>query len=302
MTVYQLNDWSGKSAINILIGSINPEKKVNLNLIGFLPAEKKAVILKLSGEIILDVPKEFGAWQLESIYGLGEEENPKIGSKLLQLSASKLLGLPVDAVVLFGNKERFSNPENLIADLRKNPLILAGILNGVDTNLTPFQAYRVFWMLSKVRSDKIIALDLAKSSITESKLLPDSSRVLGVDMVKLDYFIRENMAELSEEDKSIAIFNGTSFAGIAQEASRIVTNMGGSVITVSNTEQKFASTMVVSKDGENKGGYTYQRMSQIFAPQCLKENCQSKDPKILFSRADVNIILGEDYFNLWYRR
>lgn len=296
--------WDGKTSINIITADINYASTRQVNVISLHPKDGNAVILHLSNQIYLNVPKGYGNWELGSIYKLGQEEKPPIGAKLLQLSISNLLGVPIDGVLLSKNSKLFDDPEKLISNLRKNPFISLTLFPGIETNLPPLDTVNLFWYLSKVRSDKVISLDLAKSSITDSKLLPDSSRVLGVDTSKLDYFTRKNMADevIFDEGEAIAIFNGTLHPGLAQQALRIIINMGGNVVTTGSSEEKISKTKIVLKS--NKGGtsLTSDRLMHIFAPHCLKEICQTQDPKILNSRAKVNIILGEDYFNFWNER
>lgn len=295
--------WEQNLALNFILTSADNGAQ-NINLISFQPKEGRIILLKLSQEIYLEVPKGFGFWTLGSVYKLGQVENPPIGGRLLQLSTSQLLGLPIDGIIIV--KGKILSPDKFLISLHQNPLSMVGLVKDVQTNLSPLQTIQLFWSLSQVRKDKIITLDLAQSSITESKLLADSSRVLGVDTVKLDYFIRQNMSDQSilEEELSVAIFNGTKIAGLAQQAARMVTNMGGNVLWTGNLEGDLEKSAVVLSREEAlpADSLTVKRLSQIFAPHCLIEPCQSSDPKVTSSRAQINIILGEDYYHFWNKR
>ncbi len=296
--------WDKKTNFNLLTASIDKSGKSQINVIALQPKDNRLVALTLSGEIYLNVPLEFGSWTLGSVYNLGQEQNPKIGAKLLKLSVSNLLGIPIDAVIISRGKSDLSSTEKLISELRKNPLASLTAVQDIETNLSRLQAFSLFRSLSKIRSDKVISLDLSQSSITESKLLADSSRVLGVDAVKLDYFVRERMADsqIVDEGLSIAVFNGTSHPGLANEVSRIITNMGGNVISVSTTEQKFEKSLVTFSEDKGSESITGKRLSQIFAPFCMKDKCTTSDTKITYSRAKINVILGEDYYKMWNER
>ncbi len=299
-------NWDGQSSINVVF---LPDKSFNgyVYLLEFSPKEKKAVVLKISSQVYLELPKDFGAWTVGSIYRLGQEEKPQIGATLLKLSLSKLISLPVDGIIFYRQKE-ISRPEDLIGNLRKNPLSIVAALQNSETDLALSELIRFYYDLSKVRADQVVSLDLAQTDITESKLLADSSRVLGVDTVKLDLFIREKMADPSflEESDSIAIFNATDYPGLATLASKMVINMGGTVVQISNTEQTRADSTVVVKKSEGKDtkdmSLTASRLTGIFAPKCLKVSCQIDDSEVASSRAKINIVLGEDYYNLWYTR
>lgn len=295
--------WDGKSAVNVAILS-NEKEKAGVSIVSLNPTGEKIVVLHIADSTFIDLPKGYGEWKLGSVYNLGQEENPPIGAQLVKLSLSKLLGLPIDGVVIISGSTQPT--EELITQFRKNSLSRLTLLPKIKTDMTTLEVINFTGALASVRSDKISSLDFERSNITESKLLPDSSRVLGVDSAQLDLFIREKMADLSiiEEGTSIGVFNATDHPGLAQEAVRIITNMGGSVYVVSNTTNPIEKSTVIvlgTKRGDKKT-LTQQRLSEVFAPHCLKEICETADPKIMNSRAMINIVIGEDFYNYWYLR
>lgn len=312
--------WDGDSSLNFLIASKKEldssyeqrsstigQSSGRISLISLHPLSKKAIVLHLPEEIYLEVPKEFGEWNLGSIYRLGQDEKPPIGASLLQLAISKLVGLPVDAVIVTENVTYAKDPEELIKRVRQHPTSIIGLLSGIETNLTPLETIKLFWLLSLVRSDKIQSINLEDSSLTESKLLPDSTRVLGIDNLRLDTFVREHMADenIQDEGISVAIFNATSRAGLAQEAARFVTNLGGNVVLISSSDIKQEKNQIFIKDSYGRNlveSKSAKRLSKMFAPDCLKKLCEVKDPKIANSRAQISIVLGEEFFKLWYSR
>ncbi len=295
-----------KSTVNVLFVT-NPTKvPQNLSLVSYHPKEKKAVILHISDKTFLELPKGYGSWPVGSIYRLGQEQQPQIGAYLLKLSAAKLMGLPVDGVVVF-DKTADINAEDLISSWSSNPFGSYLTLGSIKSDLTKSEAISLFNSLAGVRADRLEVLDLERSNITESHLLPDSSRVLGVDTIRLDLFVREKMADedFVNEGLSIGVFNGTDHPLLTTEVVRTITNMGGNVIIVGNTESKIGKSLVTL--GENveadvQNSYTSNRLKQLYAPDCLANICSMDDPKINSSRAQVNIILGEDYFKKWKDR
>ena len=282
-----------KSSFNIAI------KLNSVWLLHYDPGEKKTVVLKIPDDTYMELPKGFGNWRVGSIYNLGEEQKPQIGSELLKESLAKLLGLPVDGFFTLPNQPGSDDLNRLILSWHHNPLTIINFFSKAKTDLTPLEAFNLFIELSKVRSDKIISLDLEQTELTKSKLLPDSSRVLGIDVVNLNLFVREKMSDqqISKESINVAIFNATSHPGLAQEASRIITNLGGNPIIISNTESSNDKSLII---GSNNN-YTFKRLAQVFAPVCLKIKCSIDDPRVTSSRAQINIILGEDFFNIQYK-
>lgn len=294
-----------KSSQNFLFVNNSDNPKEQISVISLYPREQKIIVMHISNQIYLNVPKEYGMWRVGSIYSLGQEETPKKGALLLTLSVSKLLGLPIDGVI-FTKDNKSQKPEEFITKLHKNPLATYLETRNIRSNLTTFEAVKIFNSFSKIRPDKVNSLDLAKSTITESKLLPDTSRVLGIDSFKLDSFIRDKMADTSMVDEgfSVGVFNATEHTGLAQEASRIVTNMGGNVVITASSDIKQEKTSVVLSQSslDAQKSLTRERLAEVFAPNCIKEICLSKDPKISSSRAPINIILGEDFYNYWHKR
>lgn len=300
--------WDGKTSYNLvyaseITGQGSKKQVAQISLINFNPKDKKVTVLHVAENIYSDLPKAYGSWRVESIYPLGEMEQEKKGALLLKLSMSKILGMPVDGV--FISSSDHGDAARVFTSYTKNPVNFLSLIKNAKTDLTPWEFLRLLSFSMGVRSDKVVSLDLAQSSITESKLLPDSSRVLGVDYVNLDSFIRENLIDslVYEENGTVAVFNATDKPGLAQQVARLVTNMGATVVFVANTEQKLATSLVVLKDDQEfDSPVTFERLSSIFAPQCINQSCSLEDVRVKNSRAQINIILGEDYYKYWFER
>lgn len=271
--------------------------------VGFLSLNsknKKISFLSVPNSSYVDVPKGFGSWPVGSVFELGQQEKGPFGLALVSMSLSRLTGLPVDGVFLFSDFSEDQKLSDILMAAGKNPIKAFSFIRSIKTSLTPFELIGFLSVLNQVKGDDFRTLDLEKSSVTESKLLADGSRVLGVDNISLDLFIREKLADpvISEEGVPVAVINATPHTGLAGEVSRVLTNMGGNVIQVMASDQYESGSKVVTSDHN----LTYIRVSQIFAPACLKKKCESSDPKVLSSRAKINIILGEDYFSKWYKK
>jgi hypothetical protein len=302
--------WDGKSVLNLIIArsekSADGATLKDINFVSLNNDDGKITAIKLSDEILLDVPKNFGSWKLGSIYKLGQENRPQMGEDLVKMSVSKLLALPVDGIIELSSDKTLDIGEQ-VAGWKSNLLTGFNFLTNIRTDLSLRESMDFITRASKIRSDKITSLDLFRSTITQSRLLPDSTRVLGVDGVKMDTFIKQNLADpaISNEDLTIAIFNGTDHPGLTSEAVRLINNLGARVTIVTNTADKFVKNGIyLSPDGGNeaKTSQTYKRLAEIFAPNCLKQNCQTADAEVVNSRAAISIVLGEEYFNYWSSR
>jgi hypothetical protein len=298
--------WNKESSYNLAFVSKAETQDPDISVVSIHPAGQKATILHLSSNIYTDVPKGYGKWRLGSVYALGNEENPPIGASLLKMTLTRLLALPIDGIVMLPNSTAFNSTEEVVESFRKNFIPDLFYLSKIESDLTKWEGLQLYGALSGIRADKIASLDFERSTITESKLLPDSSRVLGVNTVRLDLFIRDKLADqkIVEENMPIAIFNATNQTGLAQEVARFVTNLGGNVIIMQNLDTKEQKSNVVITSQTNTSdiqkSISYQRVAQLIAPHCLNNDCNTTNAKILSSRAVINIVVGEDFVSRWY--
>lgn len=299
--------WDGKSGLNLIIAKTKKDPDGNnldsFNFVSLNNEEGKITIIKLSDEIQLDVPRNFGFWKLGSVYKLGQENKPPMGEDLLKMSVSRMLALPVDGIIEVTSDSTL-DIAGLISMWKGNLLTGFNFLTNIKTDLSLKESMDFIVKASKIRSDKITSLDLFRSTITQSKLLPDSSRVLGVDGVKLDTFTKQNLIDqvISNEDLTVSIYNGTDHPGLTSEAVRLINNLGARVTITSNASEKFVKNGVYvnpEEGSEAEKSQTYKRLAEIFAPVCLKEKCHTSDSEVLNSRAAIIIVLGEEYFNYW---
>ncbi len=295
--------WDTQSSYNLLYAVQTDQKKLSaISFVNLQPRQKKITVLHISDSVYLDVPKGYGEWTIGSIFPLGQEDGGK-GTALLRLSLSRLVGLPVDGIII--KEGSAQTAEEIITSLRKNQLAFLGISQNLKSNISTWELITLGQFIASVRTDKVVSLDLAKSTITESKLLPDSSRVLGIDTIQLDSFIRDRLADtaITDENATIAVLNATSHPGLANFASRMITNMGGTVVFLGNSETFQEKTQVVDRGEDSDNiSITKKRLEEIFAPWCQKTICTSNDPKVTNSRAQLVVVLGEDFYSYWYKR
>lgn len=299
--------WDQKSSVNLVFLSPKPEtdsvaqpssfgSETDQYLVNYSPKDAKISVLEISPQTYYELPKGYGWWKIGSVYKLGQDENPPRGGELLEQSVSQLIGLPIDGLIILKQPVKM---EEFLTKMHGNRLEILNQLFSIRSDLSPLEAAKLFWKLSEVRPDKIITLNFLQSNVTDSKLLPDSSRVLGVNTVKLDLFVRDNLSDpnLEQEGKSIAIFNATSHPGLTSQVARMLTNMGADIIFTTTAQTQLEKSQIVFEKSEES--QTTNRLSQIFAPDCLKVTCRSVDPKVTTSRAQINVVLGEDWWKEW---
>lgn len=281
-------------------------KAKDIGIINVDPVNKQLTLLSIPDNTYLEVPKGYGWWELNKVYELGQEQTPPIGAELLHLSLQNMIALPLDRLIIVGDKDSHKTVAELIQNWRSNPFFAWLGLHSIQTNFTPAEKWQFLFSLNGTRQDKVRMLDLYQTNITDNRLLPDSSRVLGINQINLDLFIRDQLIDqqIFHEGYAIAIYNATDHPGLANDLARTVTNLGGNVIISSNSEKLSDHSYVILQDPDTSivHSATFERLSYLVAPQCTATNCTFDDPKISRSRAQILVILGEDYYLANYHK
>ena len=216
--------WERKFNINLLVRSSD------ISLFSYNPKDNKITIINVPDETFLQVPNGFGLWQLRSIYGLG-------GDKLLKETLTNFFAIPVDGFVDLSVLKPPQSAAQLVDTLRKNPLSGVNLLTSVQTDLTMWELLQLKQGISSVRFDKIKTLDLLKFNVLDKENLADGTPVFTTDQIKLDSVLSDlRDPAIVSEHKSIAVFNATNHPQLAQKWARLITNLGGNVIIISNAK------------------------------------------------------------------
>ncbi|OGE42830.1 hypothetical protein A3B45_01150 [Candidatus Daviesbacteria bacterium RIFCSPLOWO2_01_FULL_39_12] len=276
--------WDGQFNLNLVI------QTSSTSILNFNPQEEKALIVSLPDNLYLDVPGGYGSWMLGSIYNLGESTQKGQGPKLIKTALSSLFGIPIDGYLRLENHQNYPQIENLIEEIRQNPFSGMSLFTKISSDLTPLELMRLKLGLIKVRFDKINYLDLTNLAVLDTKSLADSTTVFMADSAKLDTIFTSFIdPKIRAENLSIAVFNATDYPQLAQKAKRIIANLGGNVIIVSNYPKQLKKTIIWGEESAS-----LKRLTQIFSP-CREKDCDKIDFPETSSRAQINIFLGEDF-------
>lgn len=269
--------WNKEFNINLLI------KTDRISLFSFNPKEDKITIINIPDETFVDVASGFGSWQLRAVYGLG-------GDKLLKDTLRLFLAVPIDGFLDFSQAQSSKSAMQLLDSVRKSPISGFELLSGLKTDLTAWELLRLKTSINGVRFDKIKELDLDQLGVLEKEELADGTPIFNVDPVRLDSILSvlADPAVVSEH-KTIAVLNATDHPQLANQWARLIANLGGNVIITTNSEKKFQKTQVLGEES-----LTLTRLRQIFG---LNGNINPSLENMVSSRAQINVIIGEDYFN-----
>lgn len=241
------------------------------------------VVMTIPEETFVEVSRGFGSLKLSEVWPLG--------GQLLLETVQDFLAVPIDGWV--GFKKESQPTENW----RKETILnLKNHWRDLQTNLTVLDLIKVWWRVRETRFDKIEMIELAKTSVLTPLTLGDGTTVLSADPVLLDGLTVSVFKDsnLAAEGIAIGVLNASDKAGLAQKAARLIGNYGGEVVSVGNSQKKEKPCQI---RGENPiwQSLTARRLAEIFP-------CRLAEAKPENSRVDLEIVLGEDYWQRFYQR
>jgi len=256
----------GLSRVNFLV---NDWDKVGIiSVIG----NNKLIFLDLPGEKKINLTRGFGKYPISSIFTLGEIE--KMGGELLKESIQEFFGISISGLLIF--KDKF--PKNR-SELER--ILLEAGFGKVKTDFSKYDLFALWWRVKRVPEFESARINLNDLDCFE----PDGEFSLKkIDLIVRKYFQDEKVVN---EDLAVAVFNSTDFSGLGNQGERVLSNLGGRVVNVSNSETKEVSLIKSTKKIANS--YTLKILQRIFG-------FMWKEAEVEAGRADIGIYLGKDYW------
>jgi hypothetical protein len=120
--------------------------------------------------------------------------------------------------------------------------------------------------------------------------LPDGTSGFELNQARLDRIIAKYFQDekIREEGLALEVVNATNHSGLAARAARIISNMGGRVIAMRDWDLRNEKCSLRSGQ-KNLSSYTLKKLVKVF-------DCQFDGEDLGSSRAEMIIILGEDYW------
>ncbi len=115
------------------------------------------------------------------------------------------------------------------------------------------------------------------------ELYPDAVDEVSSDKITTSLFLD---SALSAEKMSIHIINGTGVSGLGNRLARLITNMGGNVISVTSAQEAIEKSKISCVQIDNALPYTCRRLSYL-----LGGDMQASDNRGI---SDVEIIIGKE--------
>ncbi|MBI2074882.1 MAG: LytR C-terminal domain-containing protein [Candidatus Levybacteria bacterium] len=197
--------------------------------------------------------------------------------KLTGTDVGKYLKIPIDGQVILGQN---SNQEFNKLFLQNNNVEMQMRITltnyyAVNTSLTIIDVARL-WLFTKTVASH--AIYVKNYSIPDNV---DLSSELTIDKILSQLF---SDSAVSAEKVSIQIVNGTGVSGLGNRLARLITNMGGNVISVSTSDKLIETSEI---DYFDKKNYTLEKLYSILKFPIKKIDLSS-------NISDLIIILGKD--------
>ena len=282
--------WDGQSRVNLVVDA------QNVYLVSFDPGEKKILVTRAPKETYVEAAYGFASYPFGAIYDLGEIE--KRGGQVLAFTAQEFFATPIDGWIKTqsaNGQEKFEINNELSAKGQILKLLQDSIRpfekeEVVRTNLTLFDEVRLWRQIRQVRFDKVNFLDLEADGVLTDSSLPGGLAVKIPNLDELDSLLSPFLIDeaIREESLKIEVLNSTGKTGLGNRVVRLVTNLGGEVISLGNQEEKIDNCLIrVKKEDANRK--TVQRLQKIFS-------CELEESGLSESRSDLVLIIGDDYW------
>lgn len=277
--------WTGKNRLN-LVFRVKP-----LFIASFDPSSESLNILIIPEGTFIEAIHGYGPYRAESLVKLGEMEG--YGGDFLAGSLQEYLGLPVDGYVLTGGQSWPTDD----AGAAKKLIVweIVKLLEGRgETNLSAWDLLKLGWQINWLRGNRVNLFNLAEMTVFSEITLPDGSQAAKIDTARLENIISRLFfdEEIRNEGLSIVVLNGTHHVGLASQAAKIISNIGGQVIGLGGFEEadhyqeKRCETRSLVKYKES---YTVKKLNKIFG-------CSWGGEERYQQRAEVVLVTGEDYW------
>jgi len=250
------------------------------------PREKSLSFLFIPAKTLVETAGGYGRYRIEAFNRLEKIENKPF---LLQKSLVSDFGLPIDGEINGALRPR---DELFKKDLKK--WYQAEIWNSLrkirKTNLETASLLRLYFFSFLVKPEEIKVISLEEGRTLREVSFSDGDVFYELNEEKTDVLIREIFFEkkIIEEGLVVGVANATEKTGLAKEFSRIIVNLGGTVVKLGGWSEQLPSSEIRFNQEENGESFLVQRLAEIL-------NCQIVEKDFDQFPVDILVIIGKDY-------
>lgn len=299
------SQWDGDSRFTIVIQNLFDENELDftaLALFSIEPSQKRALLITIPDNTLLEVPYGYKTYPASSVYRLGELDPARGGGVLLSKTIEQSLGIAIDKYFAYENSQMTIPVTREQLQIEKHKLTsyakIAGYLFNrivgrakAQSDIPLIDLLKIWKSVRQLRIDQINLINLEDSFSTAEVSLADGSRARKIDPELFDFLLHENLidTQIRMENYSIEVVNSTSEQKVAGQMSRVLSHLGAHVLVKStgDSHQK-ESCLVTSYLPSAAKVKLFDFLTNHYRCKIIKsENSQVQ--------TDIKIILGEEF-------
>lgn len=280
--------WKGSERITLVLQELEPSSSSGVYVVSYLSSDHSLAVVSFPVGMKVQAVGGFGSWRVESLYPLGEMEGG--GGELLKRSLADFFGVKIDGWMVSSSLSGEVDESSVRSLLKKT--IGKGMFGSGETNLGLWDLVRFWKAIGTVRLNDIEWVDLENVGAVAQQTLVDGSTAFVADSELLDKLSKSlfSQTEIMEEGLSIAVLNATYHQGLGAGVARIIRNMGGDVVAVSDSLHSQEDSTIIVSDEQLLESIAVK----IFAKTLLINNLLKGETSQ--QRADILVVVGEDYW------
>ncbi|MDQ3239330.1 MAG: LytR C-terminal domain-containing protein [bacterium] len=256
--------------------------------------------LSLPQETMLHLPYGMKDFKLQGLYKMANLEN---SSKLFSTINQTLIdyfGVATQNIYITKNSSDPNSYQPYYSQLSSMLYMFNLTFNEswLDSHIvSPDSRWKLLTISKKINnipSQNRSTANILDTDIGTKETDIDGATIIKTDFNKLDSYIKKifQNTNMLDEKANISIENGTTTSGLGNKVSRLITNMGGVVVSVGNSEIIQDETIIKINDKKWIDSSTLNKITKTL-PQSKLSSQLNED-----NRTDILIILGKDYAKL----
>lgn len=250
--------------------------------------------LSLPDSTNIHLPYGLKDFKLKSLYKIAQLEKPTNPLPLIKQTLTDYFGVSTKNIyVLFNTENNAPIYEWLASPMTMFHLAFDSNWTGqhLSGNTSRWDMLKLARTIQAIPEPNKTSISILDNDIGIVRTDVDKTQSIETDQNKLDAYIKKAFEnkDIIDEKANISIENATATQGLARGVARILTNMGGMVIDLHNSELQNDTTKVVVSDKKWLQSVTLQKIIKSLPNAKIETENNSG------AKADITVSLGKDY-------
>ncbi len=279
LVLYKNSIWQKKGYLSLAL-----QYNDHLGYLIINPKLDELKLLLFPDDLLIDFTYGYSEYRASKFKALVDQEKLNAG-EFLKSSMTQYLGnLTTGYMVELNNK-----------GIDIEAFIIQALFDQNKTNLSRLDLIKLLIYIKNLRSEQIEIIDLLNTEILDKQLLPDNRQVYTINFEAFDVFVLKYLAnpDFLQEKSTWEIYNATKYAGLGERMRRIITNSGFDVVGLHQANTTLDRTQIEINESLSSN-QNILNFSKYFG-------FQIKNGHSISSRADVVIIIGEDFWEKYHQ-